>query len=454
MKVVVNRLSGVFQIMGKQEPYDGKRYKRILYCIMQKVNDGMLAFNTLTREVLLLTDYEVDLFNGDIIFRESDRMFRYLIEHWYYIPEDVDDFSFCYSIRNGYVSSEMGRRSLAVNTITVLTTTSCNARCPYCYEYGIEKYSMTEQVAKDTADYILNNTSGQVTLRWFGGEPLCNTGAMDTISEALKSHDVNYRSSITSNGMLFDLFSDKQIIELWRIRTAQITLDGTHDIYNSVKGYVNVTDDPYNRVLENIKRLLSLGIRIMIRLNISNENVEDMLNLVDELHSKFGTYKNFKVYPHPVFEGAGKIPYMPTDEEREHLFDNCIQVYEKTVQCNLDPEHRVREIMSHHCMADSGNSRVIFPDGRISLCQHYNDEEVCGTIYQRRLDRNKIAEWRKREIETSACLSCAQYPICFRLEKCPNEVICSSGERRFNEMKIRQELKRAYSNYKNKNGVI
>ena len=61
-------------------------------------------------------------------------------------------------------------------------------------------------------------------------------------------------------------------MDVWALRQVQITLDGTHDVYNSVKGYVLPKEDPYLRVLNNVDNLLTEGISVSIRLNMDTHN--------------------------------------------------------------------------------------------------------------------------------------------------------------------------------------
>lgn len=446
MKVIKSRLSSVNEITGKQKHETGKEYRKSRYCIEQFVERGLLAYNALTREVIFLTMEEGGLFKDKTVLRKNDRMMQYLIEHWFYVPAGSDEHATGLAVRQAFRSWYRGTGGRMVNTYTIFTTTACNARCPYCYEYGVEKYPMTEKTAVDTADYIARTSSGSVTLRWFGGEPLCNQMAIDTITSRLAEMGISYRSTITSNGLLYSSVADSKITDEWKIQNTQITLDGTRDTYISVKRYIRVDTDPYEAVLANIGRLLELGVRVVIRLNCSGKNLNEMLSLIDELLERFHGHRRLRVYPYPMFEGVGEVPYSPTDDDREQMYDNCIKVFDKTVEYGIAPCSGAREIKGHHCMADSGESRVIYPDGRTALCQHYNDTEVCGSIYGES-DAKMVESWTKSADELRECASCAQYPICFRLEKCPNETGCSNGERRFNRRKIEAEILAEYEKF-------
>ena len=428
--------------MGNQEYSNTRQYRKSIYCIDETVDNGTLLFNTLTHEMVLISDLPAGL-----ALPESD--YRYLVKHWFFIQDGIDERSMSYLIRQSQVSNYHKQTRISLKSFTILTTTECNARCPYCYEYGIKKYSMKEQTALDVAQYIINRSSDtSVSLRWFGGEPLCNSSVINIITAKIRESNKSYHSSITTNGLLLDMFSDELLIDQWNLSSVQITIDGTRDTYNTTKGYVNCKSDPFSRVINNIERLLKLGIHIAIRLNVSLENTDDMLSLIDLLKEHFGIYNKFKIYAYPIFEGVGNPPFMPTENERELLYDNLVRINQKIYDSSVAVQSHLPQAKCHHCMADSGQSIVIFPDGRTSLCQHYNEEEVCGSIYDRQINSVKKIEWQKRADETEDCKDCFYYPVCFRLEKCPNEVICSEGERKNLLYQVRMAMVGEYNKWK------
>lgn len=451
MRVIVSKLYRIHNITGKQpfQPYkENNVYKKIKYNITVKVDEGLLVHNTLTREMILLEDAEKDIFINSAYHKFNPMVLKYLIEHWFLVPVTVDDETICYLVKSGYKTSKNRNASTGMTSFTIFTTTTCNARCPYCYEYGIRKYSMNDDVAKDVAEYIKRKAQENISIRWFGGEPLCNHSTISSISSRLIRDGVSFTSSIVSNGLLFNIISDDTIINLWKLKSVQITIDGTHDNYNNTKNYVNTNTDPYTTVLDNISRLLNIGIRVIIRLNISNENVDDMIILVDELASRFGRKESFYAYPYPIFEGFGNPPYLPSDDTRVELYNNCIRVNEKIQDCGIGLNHEISHIKTHHCMADSGNSVVILPDGKLSLCQHHNENEMCGSIYDRHITREKEEEWSRQTADIPECHGCFYHPICYRLDKCPNEVQCSIGERNYIQYKARLAMLYSYNKWK------
>ena len=67
------------------------------------------------------------------------------------------------------------------------------------------------------------------------------------------------------------------------MKSIQITLDGPENVYNSTKAYVSSTVSPYQRVLKNIDLLLRNKVRVAIRLNLDQHNIDDLRDLVDDL---------------------------------------------------------------------------------------------------------------------------------------------------------------------------
>ena len=137
---------------------------------------------------------------------------------------------------------------------TVLTTTDCNARCYYCYEKGIRREPMTRETAIAAADYIACASRGEkVRLRWFGGEPLFNREAIDVICGALEQKKICFESAMTTNGFYLDEKTTADAVEKWNLKNVQITVDGTEKTYNRIKAYIDAEENPYRRVMNNIK---------------------------------------------------------------------------------------------------------------------------------------------------------------------------------------------------------
>lgn len=174
---------------------------------------------------------------------------------------------------------------------TILTTTKCNARCFYCYEqHSKNKHDMTNQMALKIAKYIDDvapNT--ELSLDWFGGEPLFNQKAIDLIVNYLLQKGRWFKSSITTNGYLLDEKLVSKACDVWNLKFAQITIDGTESVYNKAKNYIYKKDSsPYQRVMNNIENLINNNVTVAIRINLDNYNIENSKQLIHEIYERFG----------------------------------------------------------------------------------------------------------------------------------------------------------------------
>ena len=118
---------------------------------------------------------------------------------------------------------------------------------------------------------------------WFGGAPLFRKKCINIICERLKESGIPYRSSMISNGYLFDEKTVNEAKNLWKLKNVQITIDGTKDIYNKTKSFVYKNGNPFETVMGNIKRLSENGISVTIRINVGKFNAEDAEKLICEI---------------------------------------------------------------------------------------------------------------------------------------------------------------------------
>ncbi len=182
-----------------------------------------------------------------------------LIDRWFLVPQEHDDRKACHEIRE--MAALLKPATNTVTTYVILTTTGCNARCFYCYEKGTKPVVMTAETASKVVRYIVAHRGDEnVSIRWFGGEPLVNVKVIDQICTELREQGVPFRSSMVSNGYLMDADMVERAKDLWQLQHVEITLDGMAQTYNRVKDYVYRGVNAFERVLENIGMLTAAGI--------------------------------------------------------------------------------------------------------------------------------------------------------------------------------------------------
>lgn len=435
MEQIIKANKTIMEILGKAKQ-GGSGYRMIHYCIPQQVEEGMLLFNVLTRELLLLTQEE---YAGAL---KSE----YLRNHWFVVPEETDEKKLVGLVR--WVHKTMHKQSKNITAYTILTTTDCNARCFYCYELGRSRIPMSEETALHTADFIKANCGGKdVSINWFGGEPLFNYRAIDLICERLRENGVAFRSSMISNGYLFDDELVTKAIDSWNVKWVQITLDGTEKIYNRCKAFIYREGSAYQVVMGNIARLLNAGMLVIIRLNVDFHNAEDLTVLIEELSTRFAGKSGLRVYPHIIFDKdePGIQRYALEKWERLHELQYRLEDKLITSGLSLISDRRLkRELRGNRCMADSESGTIIMPDGEIGRCIHYSESESIGNVASLERDQAMLASWKERREELPQCGSCFFYPECIRLKKCPHLTRCDDVERVKNRRYVEQAMVNEY----------
>ena len=430
MKVIIPTIPTFEQMVGPQKRAVGQRYRLMTYVVQQPVDDGLLLYNTLTCSLLLLTPDEA----ATITAQEE------LIDRWFLVPEAHDDCKLCRQVRQ--TAALLKPSVKAVNYYTILTTTGCNARCFYCYEKGTKPATMTVETASRVVRYIMAHRGDEeVSLRWFGGEPLVNAKAIDQICTELKEHGVPFRSEMFSNGYLMDGDKVQRAKNLWQLDHVQITLDGTEQTYNRVKDYVYRGVNAFERVLQNIGLLTAAGIRVSIRLNVDKHNMGEMAELVELLHLRFGANKHISVYSMPLYGER-------TPEDNATLFAQRMQLEEQIAACGYKGKRKLqKDIKLNHCMADNDGSVVIVPDGHLGKCEHYIDREFIGHIDSEERNETIIRKFKERPANIEACATCPYYPQCNRLVMCEPESDCTPERQQEHLLETMDGMKNEYELY-------
>ena len=413
-------------------------HHRIQYCLEVPVEEGVLLGNLLSREIVLLNTQE----------HQQIHQNGYLQKHWFLVPEKLKINEIADTVR--WILNAKQQKKPYFCSYTIFPTTDCNARCFYCFELGRSRVPMSKETAEKTAYYIKNHCGGEkVKLSWFGGEPLYNREAIEIICQILKEENVEFKSSAVSNGYLFDKDTVETAVRDWNLKRVQITLDGTEETYNRVKAYVYKGVNPYRTVMENIGHLLDAGVKVQIRLNMDLYNAGDLMKLVEELAQRFGGRKGIYVYAHHIFKGNEAMADSHTEEEWAERTQAMIRLEDKIRECGLESKAGIsKHIKLNHCMADSGKSVTILPDGHIGLCEHFSEDEFIGHIDKEGFDEKVVESWKERMPEIPECAECVLYPVCIQLKKCPNGGKCFPALREERIRKIKRQMLNEYERWK------
>ena len=431
MKVIIPTTSLVEQIVGIQKRTDGQPYRLMTYVVQQPVDDGVLLYNTLTCSLVLLTPDEA----ADIMAQQELR------DRWFLVPQAHDDLKLCRQIHQ--MASLLKPAAKAITSYTILTTTGCNARCFYCYEKGMKSVSMTAETASKVVRYIMAQRGDEeVSLKWFGGEPLVNAKVIDQICTELREQGVTFHSSMISNGYLFDADMVQHAKDLWQLQYVQITLDGMEQTYNRIKDYVYRGVNAFERVLQNIGMLTAAGIHVDIRLNVDKHNMGEMAALVELLHQRFGTNEHLTVYSMQLYGEH-------SPEDNAELFAQRMQLKQHIAQCGYKLKRGLqKDIKLNHCMADSDERVMIAPDGHLGKCEHYIDSNFFGHIDSEERDEAILRKFKERQADNEACATCPYYPQCILLTMCKIDIGCTPEYQQERLHETTEGMKSEYERYK------
>ena len=372
--------------------------------------------------------------SGTVIYNTLTREFRIEpLASFYKIPLTQDDID-CF--REVYVNNIQSDPQ----TVTILPTTNCNARCWYCYEHGISHCDMTIETAELAVGFIREKyTKPELTINWFGGEPLLCFDIIRYITTKLKESGYRLSTCVTTNGSLLN----EQMIEFFKEHydkvTANITIDGIKEDYANVKRYINIPKEKaFDTVMRNIRLLIENNIFVLLRINYSDYGRAKSVYkyLADEL----GPFDKprYHIYYAPIWQKNCNLE----NAEEEAL--KTIALLGNDIDINVLANPFLDNILVNsianpkrlgHCTALSRNKMVINADGRLYRCHSMacDDKYACGDLNSG-IDTSALGyEIFEREHEKE-CGGCAFLPLCstqcrVRSELYGEETICQNTKK-------------------------
>ena len=436
MKQILRAIDVANALCGKQKYEEREKYRSASFIFALPVQEGVVLYNTLTGEMLALTETEYRDRLTDPALRKE------LARKLFLVPEGFSEKDYTDQVKA--VVELLREKKDRIEKVMIFTTTDCNARCFYCYEMGRSRVPMSDEVAHAAAAYIIRACKGKsVKLSWFGGEPLFHQRPIEIITTELKNAGIEFASRMVSNGYLFDPETIKKARDQWKLRKVQITLDGTEQVYNRTKAYQNAEGSPFKRVLGNIAALLDAGIRVQVRMNLHKDNAEDLGKLIAELASRFSNREDFRAYVALLQDNKGSLIGFEGMEALESFrsLDAALLRYGLR-----KPKELGRGMRMNYCMADDDASITILPDGRLGKCEHYSESELVGSLFSEERDTEMIAAWKEPVDRIKECESCPYYPLCTHLKKCSyTSNTCTELDRRMRLSELEERVAASYA---------
>lgn len=423
-------------ILGKQKFEMRNEYRISNFTITTNCKDGILYHSCLTGELIIVTDERIAR--------------QYLIEHWFYVFTKTDEKSILTNVKK-LLRALAQKQKEGYKTFEIITTTICNAQCYYCYEKGFKQMSLNSKTAEKVIDFIdKHRCCDDIKLKWYGGEPLMNTKAIDTISKGLLSKGIKFKSTIITNGLLFSEDIIFRAKALWNLYNVRITVDGTEDIYNTTKNYKKCTGNPYKIIIKNIDNLLANNISVTIRLNIEERNIEDIKTLLHYLCKKYKGSNLLDFMLRPLNNTATNKQIESTGINRVSILNKITSIkkelftYGFSVNCG-----KLTGLTLSSCIADSGKYIAIKPNGELAYCSSDFDNKAFGSVY----NENPVIPFPKLNKQLykkrAICNDCPLYPICSPSKLCPAclKPICNKTQKSYNIEDVKLTMKKEYRNF-------
>ena len=300
-------------------------------------------------------------------------------------------------------------------TLTINPTMNCNFKCWYCYETHIKDSKMSNETIGGIVNHVKHVLETKPKLEdfilsWFGGEPLLyfDKTVLPILKEIVplfESRGVKFSSGFTTNGFLINQDVINQC-KKYKADFFQITLDGHRERHNKVR-FVSKQRGSYDEIIQNIKLSLKNEVSVSVRINISEETLENILNIIHDFEEISELDRQFLSFSfHEVWQ-----------EEKELTRDIQAIVHEfRKKKFNTLFEGNNTDAMRNSCYADKKNHATINYNGDVFKCTARDFESKSR---EGLLNKDGIIEWNEiyerrmsSKFKNAPCLECKLLPIC------------------------------------------
>lgn len=208
----------------------------------------------------------------------------------------VDDGHLTDEARNALEARDFFAQSKEPFAVTMLTATSCNLGCAYCFQNTqvssnpfaptrIAKSSLTDETVIKVKRFVQTRMAQHdfesVSLLLFGGEPLLNPDGCVSILRALTPLGLVHADMI-SNAVLLKASLAKRLFAAG-LRKIQVTFDGAPQDHDTTR-VDHRGSGTYRSILDNIKAAAECtSIQWQFRVNVSHHNLDRLDDLVEDL---------------------------------------------------------------------------------------------------------------------------------------------------------------------------
>ena len=299
--------------------------------------------------------------------------------------------------------------------LIVNPTMNCNFDCWYCYETH-EKQSRVSDTSLDRIKLFISNIIQEnkklkrFTIQFFGGEPLLYfkktiLPIMKFIYQKTKKNNINLSINFTTNGYLINNEMIEHFVK-YEVNGLQITFDGNKENHNKVR-FVSKSRGSYDKIVENIKKLVKNNINITFRINYTKQNLVGLDKIFDD-------FKDLSMKERSMMMlSMNKV----WEEKSNDLGSQVILFKNKAKSFGFKlPDSLLSDRVRHSCYADKFNQATINYNGDVYKC---NAREFDKKTREGVLNKDGYIEWNEKrdnrmnaKLNNKSCLECKILPIC------------------------------------------
>lgn len=377
--------------------------KKSIFNHLVKVDNKNIIYNTLSRKYYIYdkndTDFEY-IFNNINTSKYSLSQFEImkdLITKGILVKDKVNEIEKFKFLEKDNMFQEK------IYYLTIQPTLNCNFRCTYCYE--THKETTIDDLTESKILKFVENKSKTLPkfhVTWFGGEPMMRFDTIKRLSKSIKEictkNNCKYSEMIVTNGYLFDdnIINDLKDLSVERL---QITIDGNKKSHDKQRPLLDGSQT-YGKVSENIIKLVNNGFNITLRINVSEDNYND----IDEALDIIPVNKRSRVI----------ISICNLFQAKEKL--NLFNLYMKAIEKGYIYADTSNSLSN--CKYSCKNALTIEPNGECSICSCISESGIKSgyindsgnLILENEVDYYKIKNLLATDRDM--CLNCTNLPMC------------------------------------------
>lgn len=387
-----------------------------------KIDSKVYVFNTFTNALISVPRKEWDRLIKNPNDESLSRLTDILNKYRYLVSDAINEVDRYLEIFKFLKDRDLNNSKIC--RYNILTTTGCNLRCFYCFENGIQHYSMDDNTIENVCQFILKtyDKNDPIHLRWFGGEPLLNHRAISKICLRLKEEEVPFYSTMSSNGVLFNPDLQSKAVNVWNLRKIRVSLDGYGEEHDKRKGIVSGSS-VFDKLIDNLCYTIGSNLQVNIRLTVDGNNVDSMLGLMEYLLDKLKDNRNITFYTRCIFDSVDSNAIKKDEGKVKTLIEKVRALDQWMIEKGVYDMSRIAPIglRKHYCAANDPKAIVIDPQGRLCGCESIDATSTFwGDVVNGITDETERQRWiGYNDSIKEKCANCKFLPVCTPFDCCP-----------------------------------